>query len=270
MKMNVHAGHNPDGKRACGAIGIIKESTENRKVCKEVIRLLRENGVTVYNCTVDDGKDVGDVVYKIVNKCNKHNVDFDMSIHFNSGAKDKKGNDKSTGVEVLIRSDVNKELVQMANRICKSVSKLGFKNRGIKYRKDLYFLNNTNDPALLVECCFVDDKDDIELYNYKTMAKAIVEGVLDKTLSEVKKDDKKEDIKKEDTKNDLKKEETKTEKIPSLKGYKGFSIVDGLTSYGYDSSFEYRKKLWSLIGKTTKYKGTATQNTTLLKVLKQK
>ncbi len=27
MKINVHAGHNPDGKIACGAVGLKKEST---------------------------------------------------------------------------------------------------------------------------------------------------------------------------------------------------------------------------------------------------
>ena len=34
MKINVHAGHNPDGKIDCGAVGLIKESTEARKVKK--------------------------------------------------------------------------------------------------------------------------------------------------------------------------------------------------------------------------------------------
>lgn len=56
--------------------------------------------------------------------------------------------------------------------------------------------------------------------------------------------------------------------LPCLKGYKGFSIVDGLKSFGYQSSFSYRKTLWSAIGKTTTYKGTAEQNTTLLNYLK--
>lgn len=56
--------------------------------------------------------------------------------------------------------------------------------------------------------------------------------------------------------------------LPSLKGYKGFSIVDGLKSFGYDSSFDYRKKLWSAIGKTSTYKGTSLQNITLLNSLK--
>ena len=30
---------------------------------------------------------------------------------------------------------------------------------------------------MLIECCFVDDKDDVEIYNYKTMAEAIVQGI---------------------------------------------------------------------------------------------
>lgn len=64
--------------------------------------------------------------------------------------------------------------------------------------------------------------------------------------------------------------DTKTSDIPSLKGYKGFSIVDGLKSFGYDSSFEYRAKLWCAIGKTSKYKGSATQNLTLLNTLKNR
>ena len=46
MVINVHAGHNPDGKVACGAIGIIRESTEARNVKNEVIRQLKGLGHT--------------------------------------------------------------------------------------------------------------------------------------------------------------------------------------------------------------------------------
>lgn len=65
-------------------------------------------------------------------------------------------------------------------------------------------------------------------------------------------------------------EEEKKEviELPSLKGYKGFSIVDGLKAYGYNSSFSYRKKLWKLVGKTSVYMGTSKQNTQLLNILK--
>ena len=36
MKINVHAGHNPTNKVACGAVGLLDESTENRNVVKEL------------------------------------------------------------------------------------------------------------------------------------------------------------------------------------------------------------------------------------------
>ena len=36
MKINIHAGHNPDGKIACGAVELIKESTEERTVKDKV------------------------------------------------------------------------------------------------------------------------------------------------------------------------------------------------------------------------------------------
>lgn len=182
---NVHAGHNPDGKKGCGAIGLIKESTEARKVKDEVIRLLKALGHTVYDCTIDDGKSSSDVLNRIVAKCNSHKVDYDISIHFNSGAKDTKGNGKTTGVEVLLYSFRFQELNDLANNICKEVAKLGYRNRGLKKRQDLYFLRKTVAKAMLIECCFVDDKDDVALYDYKTMAKAIVKGVTGEEVTAV-------------------------------------------------------------------------------------
>lgn len=176
MKINVHAGHNPDGKVACGAVGILKESTEARKVSKEVIRILREKGHTVYNCTCNNGSSQNDVLKKIVAKCNKHKVDLDISIHFNAGAADKKGNGQTTGVEVLVYSDESKSM-PYAQRVVKQIAALGFKNRGIKVRDNLYYLRKTNAPAMLIECCFVDDEDDAKLYNYKKMASTIVKGI---------------------------------------------------------------------------------------------
>lgn len=179
---NIHAGHNPDGKIACGAVGLIKESTEARKVKNEVIRLLKSEGHTVYDCTVDDGTSQSNVLYKIVKKCNEHTVDLDVSIHFNAGANDKAGNGNTTGTEVLVYSSTSKSNITAKN-ICEKISALGFRNRGVKVRSDLYVLKNTKSPALLIECCFVDDADDVSLYNYETMAKAIVEGILNKSVS---------------------------------------------------------------------------------------
>ena len=88
MKINIHAGHNPDGKVACGAVGLIKESTEARIIKDKVIQNLKKAGHTVYDCTCNNGTSQNDVLKKIVAKCNAHEVDLDVSIHFNSGAYD--------------------------------------------------------------------------------------------------------------------------------------------------------------------------------------
>ena len=189
MRINVSAGHNPDGKVACGAVGLLKESTEARRVTNEVVRLLKEQGHTVYNCTCDNGTSQGDVLKKIVAKCNQHSVDLDVSIHFNAGASAQKKNGQTTGTEVLVYNDSSKAMAA-AQRVAKQISALGFKNRGIKIRDGLYFLRNTKSPAMLIECCFVDDGDDTALYDYKKMALAIVQGITGEKVNDAKTDQK--------------------------------------------------------------------------------
>ena len=54
-----------------------------------------------------------------------------------------------------------------------------FVNRGAKKRTDLYFLNNTNKPAVLIEVCFVDSSTDAELYldYFDAICAAIASGL---------------------------------------------------------------------------------------------
>lgn len=182
MKLNINAGHGKRGSNSCGAIGLICESTENRNVKNELISLLKVKH-TVFDCTIDDGASASDIINKIVKKCNTNTVDLNVSIHFNSGAKDKVGNGKTTGIEVLVYS-LGGEAEKIAKRICEKVSKLtGLKNRGVKVRPDLGFLRSTRGNSILIECAFVDDFDDVKAYNYKVMAKAIAEGITNETFS---------------------------------------------------------------------------------------
>ena len=183
MKFNIHSGHNPDGKVACGAVGLIKESTEARTVKDKVINYLRKAGHTAYDCTCNDGTSQNDVLQKIVAKCNTHDVDINVSIHFNAGANDKKGNGKSTGVEVLVYSK-NSKAYDEATRICNKLAAYGFKNRGVKVREDLYVLRKLEN-SLLIEVCFVDDKDDVDIYknNVDKIAKSIAEALINKTIT---------------------------------------------------------------------------------------
>lgn len=177
-QITVHAGHNKQGKVACGASDYIDESRQARIITRKVVRLLRANGLTVYNCTVNNGTSQNDVLKKIVAKCNSHKRQLDVAIHFNA-AYHAKADGKTKGVEVY---GVSESGVRggVGNRICTNISKIGFTNRGFKARTNLYFLNKTTAPAILIEVCFVDDQDDARLYlkNKDAVAKAIVSAIM--------------------------------------------------------------------------------------------
>lgn len=190
MKFNISAGHNPDNKTACGAsckATNMYESTEARYQTKKVIEYLKGDKHTTYNCTCDNGTNQKDVLKKIVAKCNQHSVDLDVSIHFNSGAEDEKGNGRTTGVEVLY---TNSAVLPKANLICKNLEAIGFKNRGAKKDDHKYYLNQTDSKAILIEVCFVDDMDDAKIYksNRDNIARAIADGIEGKKY--VKRDNK--------------------------------------------------------------------------------
>ena len=184
MKINVHAGHCLSGKTACGAVGLLDESKENRLITAEVIRLLKADGNTVYDCTNDTASSVNENLRKIVDKCNAHSVDLDVSIHLNSGRKDKKGDGSVGGTEIWVTASSGIKKTA-SSRILKNMATLGFKNRGIRITDGLYVLNHTKAKAILIEVCFVDDKDDYNLYKkvrYKKVAEAIAEGIVGHTI----------------------------------------------------------------------------------------
>lgn len=182
MRINVHAGHNADGRTACGAIGFLRESTEARRVKDAVVGMLRQMGHTVHDCTVDDAAGVSANLREIVAKCNTRDVDLDISVHFNSGVGDLAGNGKTTGTEVYVYSP-SSEARPHAEKVCQAIAGLGFRNRGVKYSKGLYVLKNTKAPAMLIECCFVDDRDDVQLYDCQKMAEAIVFGITGQRIT---------------------------------------------------------------------------------------
>lgn len=173
-KYNIHAGHCPQGQGASGAVGILKESVEDRLVKNALIAKLRAAGHTVYDCTDDSNCSSSQNLKNIVTKCNAHSVDLDVSIHLNAGG--------GTGVETLIYNDKTKDI---ATRISKEVSSaLGITNRGVKTRTGLYVLKHTNAPALLVECCFVDSQSDAARWDVEKCAEAIFEGITGTSSSQ--------------------------------------------------------------------------------------
>lgn len=187
-KYNVHGGHN---KIVPGAAKFLNEVTEDRKVKSALIELLDDAGHTVYDCTDDVGKTVGANLANIVAKCNKHTVDYDVSLHLNSGRKDSKGDGKTGGVEIFIYDN---DLKDVAKAVADAIAEeFGYALRsddttpsgcaGVKISKGLYVLRNTKAPAMLIECCFVDDKDDAKVWDAEKCAAAIYKGLTGKAAT---------------------------------------------------------------------------------------
>lgn len=255
MVIKVSAGHNPDGKIACGAVGVLKESTEARAVTNLVVAKLQSLGHTVVNCTVDDGKNQNDVLNKIVKKHNAVNGDLDISIHFNSGRNDYRGDGSNGGTEVWVYPEKSAVATAYAMKICSEIAKLGFRYRGVKTTRDLYFLRKTRNQAMLIECCFVDDVDDKNLYRAEKMANAIVNGICGTTTSA-----------KKPVANTTTPKVNATAYYPKYTGTSG-SITTALKTVGVDSSFANRSKI-AIANGISGYKGTAQQNILMLKLLK--
>lgn len=98
-----------------------------------------------------------------VNEVNKY-----VSIHFNAF------DGSAYGSEVYYSKVGSGPLAQ---NILNELVALGFANRGIKDGSNLYVIRNTNAPAVLVECCFVDSQIDMQRYNADNTANAIVRGI---------------------------------------------------------------------------------------------
>ena len=185
MKIGIDMGHTLSGEgtgsQGCG----YKEQNLTRELGKIVIEMLKKEGHTVYDCTVDKSSNNAQQLIDRVNKANKQPLDLFVSIHFNACVNDEKGNGYTTGTEVLLYSTSSKAK-SYAERIVKKIANVGLKNRGVKTH-NAYVLKHTKAPALLIETCFIDDKDDMNIYlkNPRKVAKAIVEGILDKTITDV-------------------------------------------------------------------------------------
>lgn len=248
---NVHGGHS---LKCRGARGILDEVNEDRAVKNKLIELLRANGDTVYDCTDDNGTTQCENLSAIVSKCNAHIVDLDISIHLNIGRGDTLGDGKCGGVEVYGYDD---RIYGTAYRIAESIANtlgIGFHGAPVKYNTGLYVLRKTRAKAILIECCFVDDKDDVNRWDSTKCAMAIASALGCKTNVSATPVKQNTNVSRETY-------------FPVFKT-NSCSIVDGLKSIGVDSSFTYRQRIAGKNG-VANYKGTAPQNDKLVSLGKK-
>lgn len=168
MNIAVDSGHSISGPGS-GAVGIISESKCTREVGDVVRRLLKEAGNHVINATIDHANSTSEQLAGIVANANREDLDWFVSIHFNSGG----GN----GVEVYTYKG---RQYPDALAVCKNISALGIPNRGVKEGTGLYVIRKTKAKSMLIEVCFVDtsDADWYKKTGPEKIGKAIVEAIL--------------------------------------------------------------------------------------------
>ncbi len=172
MKIAVDCGHTLNSADY-GAVGIKSESLLTREVGKEVMRLFKNEGHSVVDCTIDNASSLSSSLSYRYNTANNNNCDYYISIHFNAF------NGNAKGTEILVYNNADSRV----NGVLSSITALGFENRGVKQRKNLAVLKNTKMKSMLIECCFCDNAEDMNLFNGLKMAKSIVEGFLGKTIN---------------------------------------------------------------------------------------
>jgi N-acetylmuramoyl-L-alanine amidase len=168
MRVVISSGH---GKYVRGASGLIDEVDEARKVVPEVASWLTVNGHQVIEFHDDVSTTQQQNLNTIVNYHNKQTRDLDVSVHFNAYVP----TDGGRGTEVLYLTHQ-----QLATDVAKAISDAsGLINRGAHKRSDLYFLNGTTEPAILIEVCFVDAAADVEQYqrHFKQICRAIAQTI---------------------------------------------------------------------------------------------
>lgn len=172
MKFGIDIGHNcpPD----TGARGIKFEDNLTLDVGNRVIAKLRALGNEVISCKPDKADTVRESLAKRCDKANAAKVDIYVSIHFNAF------NGQANGTEVFATSENGRKI---AKPVLDEFIKLGFFNRGVKSGSHLFVLRNTNMPAILVECCFLDSQKDMNLFDTEATANAIVKGLTGKLPS---------------------------------------------------------------------------------------
>jgi len=168
MKILLIAGH---GQGDPGAVG---NGYKEAELTREAVNLLKPQLDAYADVTIAD---TSKNWYKYENraKFNFKSFDYVLEIHFNAGGNDYIGNGKTTGTEIYITK--KEETYGVEENIVNNISSIGFRNRHLNSKgkfepkkKDLTvidYIKTRGVSSALLEVCFVDDIDDMRLYQSK-------------------------------------------------------------------------------------------------------
>jgi len=167
MKIALDAGHGCSPDTGASGVGGLEDNLTQDVVTK-LASLLKDKHDVILVRPSAPVSSVQESLSKRTSHANSIDANLYVSIHFNAF------NTSAKGTEVFA---VSPQGQQVAKSVVNEVSALGFFNRGVKDGSNLFVLKNTNMPAILVECCFIDCKSDISNYSGDKMASAIAKGI---------------------------------------------------------------------------------------------
>jgi N-acetylmuramoyl-L-alanine amidase len=178
MRIVISSGH---GKYIRGAAGPepwgLDEVDEARRVVNRTAEYLTAARVDCVVYHDDVSTTQSENLTRIVNYHNARGAhDLDVSVHFNAY----QSTAKPMGTECLYLTQLD-----LAADVADAIANAGkLIDRGPKKRTDLAFLNGTDEPAILIETCFVDSQADADLYrqNFDQICNAIAQAIVGETI----------------------------------------------------------------------------------------
>lgn len=174
MKILLISGHGAGDVGACGC-GYQEYALTRELVNNIAPRLRKYATVDVYNQNRNAFDDCQDGTFKI------GAYDYVLEVHFNACVNDQYGNNQTTGTEIYVTSSENAVTVEQS--IVDKVSACGLRNRGVKVADFLVIrtVKNKGISSALIETCFIDDRDDMNVYVAKKneIAQAITNGIVE-------------------------------------------------------------------------------------------
>ena len=169
----IDPGHNcqPDIGAQYGSYG---EDVIVLAVAKELVRICSDKNIKTIWCLPEHAESVSDSLKQRCARSNNSGATIYVAIHANVSEP----TPGARGCETFAISTAGKAIAGNINR---ELTKLGFKDRGVKTTLDAgvppYVIRSTNAIAVLVEICFLDSIADMVTFNAAGIA-AIAQAVF--------------------------------------------------------------------------------------------
>ena len=215
------AGHGlyTSGKRCLKAFdpNETREWKLNSRICEKIETLLNAyDGVSVIRA--DDRTGKRDIpLQERTDSANRLGVDFYLSVHHNAGVNGGSGGGPVT-IAYTKASAKSLEYQKIVHRcFVEAVGEFGNRSDSMP-KQNLHVLRETNMPAVLIECGFMDSKTDVPLILSESFAEKAAQG-LTNALVEIGKLKKKEEAEVE-------------EKFVDIKGHYAEKAIKDLYAFG--------------------------------------